>query len=132
MAYSRWTNSIWYSFWVYSEKKYKFPTEELKNNELFEICDFPSYYVNYGTIKHKGMEQILKEIKEFYSKEHKGQIFDGYSNNTFNYKETTFNPKNPTDEEIEELRGYLNKFVNDVDEHYKWSKFFYDEWLMHF
>lgn len=130
MAYSRWGNSIWYTFWLTSDMKYKLPTQKLKNEQLFEICDFPSYYVSYGSIKVKGIDVILSEIKEFYSEEHKGLIFDKFVDGKLTYKETVFEGKNNTDEEIEELKKYLQDFINDVDEYFKWKNFFYCEWYL--
>jgi hypothetical protein len=132
MAYSRWSNSIWYSFWVSTNLKYKLPTQKLKDEQLFEICDFPSYYVSYGSIKSEGIDEVLKKIKEFYSKDHNGSIFDKYVDGKLTYKETTFDAKNNTDEEIEELKDYLTQFINDVDKHFKWNNFFYYEWYLPF
>lgn len=131
MAYSRWGGSIWYCFWLASEKKYGFPTKDLKDKQLFEICDFPSYMVSYGTIKAKGIDGVVKEIEDFFSKTHNGQMFKGFSDDgEMTYGETTFEAKNPTTEELNELKGYLELFVKDVDEHFKWKNFFYYEWYL--
>ena len=59
-------------------------------------------------------------------------IFDKYVDGKLTYKETTFDAKNNTDEEIEELRDYLTQFINDVDKHFKWNNFFYYEWYLPF
>lgn len=130
MAYSRWGNSIWYTFWLATDRKYQFPTQKLKNEEKFEICDFPSFYVSYGSIKNKGIDNVLNDIKEYYSKEHSGRIFDKFIDGEIHFKDTIFEPKNPTDDEIQELRGYLEKFITDVDEHYKWINYFHYEWYL--
>jgi len=132
MAYSRWSNSIWYTFWVALDMKYKLPTQSLKDEQLFEICDFPSYYVSYGSIKLKGIDGVLKEVKTFYSQNHSGTIFDGFVDGKITYKETIFEAKNHSDEEIEELRDYLKEFIEDVDKHFKWKNFFYSEWYLEF
>ena len=130
MAYSRWGNSIWYTFWCYSYRDFKFPTQKLKNTEIFEICDFPSFLISYGDLKTKGIDVILKDVNDFYTKEHNGSIFDSFVNGKITFKDTTFDAKNPTPEEIEELRGYLTKFIDDVDDYYKWKNFFYFEWYL--
>ena len=132
MAYSRWSNSIWYTFWVASDMKYKLPTQDLKNEQLFEICDFPSYYVSYGSLKIKGIDNTLKEVRAFYSQNHPGMIFDGLVNGKITHKETIFEAKNHSDEEIEELRGYLKKFIGDVDNYFKFWNFMYCEWYLEF
>jgi hypothetical protein len=132
MAYSRWGNSVWYSFWVASDMKYKFPIQSLKDEQLFEICDFPSYYVSYGSLKLKGIDEVLKDIKAFYSQNHPGTIFDKFVDGKITYKETIFEAKNHSDEEIEELRNYLKEFIEDVDKHFKWKNFFYCEWYLEF
>jgi hypothetical protein len=65
MSYSRWSNSVWYTFWTAypgTKTEFKLPTKKLKDSQMFEICDFPSYYVTYGYIKKKGLDQILKYI----------------------------------------------------------------------
>lgn len=132
MAYSRWSSSIWYTFWVALDMKYKLPTQSLKDEQLFEICDFPSYYVSYGSLKLKGIDEVLKEVKTFYSQNHSGTIFDGFVDGKMTYKETIFGAKNHSDEEIDELRDYLKEFIEDVDKHFKWKNFFYSEWYLEF
>lgn len=130
MAYSRWGNSTWYTFWLYNNKKYILPTKKNKNEQIFEICDFPSFYINYGSIKLKGIEQTLNDVKEFYSKEHPGRIFDDFINGELKFKDTLYPPKNPTNDEIEELRGYLEKFIKDVDDYFNIWNFIYYEWYL--
>jgi hypothetical protein len=132
MSYSRWSNSVWYTFWVASDMKYKLPTQSLKNEQLFEICDFPSYYVSYGSLKIKGIDGVLKDIKDFYLKNHRGTIFDGVVDGKMTYKETIFEGKNYSDLEIEELRSYLGEFINDVNNYFKFWDFMYSEWFLEF
>jgi hypothetical protein len=132
MSYSRWGDSIWDTFWCVShDKKYQFPSQKLKNEERFEICDFPSYLVSYGTIKNKGIDVVLNEVKEYYSKEHHGRIFDGFVDGKIHYKDGVFDVKNPTYEQILELKGYLEEFIKDVDDWYKWKNYFYYEWYVY-
>jgi hypothetical protein len=104
MSYSRWSNSRWYTFWTcFSEqKRYKFPTKRLKGNQVFEICDDPSLFFTYKTITELGAESVLLEVR------------------------LTF--PDATDAELEELWGYMERFVRDVDERFKFVKFFKYEW----
>lgn len=109
MSYSRWSNSRWYTFWssIGSETtECKFPTKKLKRSQTFEICDLPSYFITYGDIEDKSMDQILKEVKE------------------------TFIDNNPpTLEELKELEGYLLRFKEDVDEYFTLGTFIkYELW----
>lgn len=130
MSYSRWSNSIWYTFWVYSGKTYKFklPKQKFKDEQILEICDFPSYLMSYGDIKSKGIDTIINDVKEYYSKEHPGRFFDGVIDGVITFKDGVYDPKNPSDEELNELKGYINEFVKDVDEHFTLWNFIKNEW----
>jgi peptide methionine sulfoxide reductase MsrA len=88
--------------------------------------------VSYGSIKIKGIDEILNDIRVFYSQNHPGTIFDKFVDGKITYKETIFEAKNHSDEEIEELRNYLKEFIEDVDKHFKWKNFFYCEWYLEF
>ena len=120
MSYSRWSNSVWYTFWTsFSEDtKFKLPTKRLKNNQYFEICDLQSYHVSYGEIDEIGIDNVIKEIKYYYSKSYNISIMG---------EETVFK-KDVTEEEWNELKGYLLAFVDDIDEHFQWNTFFKYEW----
>jgi len=110
MSYSRWSNSRWYTFWSStssSETKFKMPTKRLKRKQTFEICDIPGYYITYGDIEDMGIDEILKNVEEFYSKSHTDP---------------------PTPEELKELSEYILEFKNDVNKHFKLAKFIKFEW----
>ena len=69
MSYSRWGTSVWYTFWAATiDLSYKWPTNELKRSQVFEICDMPSFRLTYGELQDKGMYSVLEEIKVFYNK----------------------------------------------------------------
>jgi hypothetical protein len=108
MAYSRWNKySVWYTFWTATlsePTQFRLPTKKRKDNQYFEICDMPSYYVSYGELKQKGIKQVVKEIHAVYQK------------NNFPFSEYT------------NLRWYLIQFISDVDEHFEWKNFFLYEW----
>lgn len=114
MSYSRWSNSTWYTFWSATSPK----GFNKKPEQIFEICDLPSYNVTYKQIKDD-VDKTISNIKEFYSKEHEGEIFDGIKDGTFIYKPTIWPPKNPSDEELQELKEYMLQFTKDVDYHFK-------------
>jgi hypothetical protein len=118
MAYSRWGSSIWYTFWCASNRKNKLPTKKLKYGESFEICDFPSYIITYGDLKTKGLDSVLNDVKSFYSLKHTCNVFKGFVDGVMEFNPGETEPKNITFDDLEELRGYLNEFITDVDKHY--------------
>ena len=129
MAYSRFLTSTWYTFWSASDTitRYRFPTKKIKFSQTFDICDFPTYRVTYGEMVEKGISQVIVDVKEFYSKEHQGQIWEGGG-----YRPTVFKAKNPTEDELVELAGYMREFMKDVDNHYRAWDFFLYEWYYPF
>ena len=119
MSYSRWSNSVWYTFWSYSgNTEYKLPTKKLKNSQTFEICNLVSYCVTYGKLDDIGVDNVIKEIMLHYSKSYPITLMG---------KESVFE-EHYTEEEYEELKGYLLEFIADVDDHFKWKNFFRYEW----
>jgi hypothetical protein len=108
MAYSRWgKDSVWYTFWTATLSEpiqFRLPTKKRKDNQYFEICDMPSYYVSYGELKQKGIKQVVKEIQAVYQK------------TNFPFSEYT------------KLRWQLVRFMDDIDEHFEWKNFFLYEW----
>jgi hypothetical protein len=118
MSYSRWSYSTWYTFWsCYSPKGIN-----KKKEQVFEICDIPSYHVTYQQIVND-VDMVIAEVKEFYSKPHEGEIYNGIKDGKFTYVPHIWGPKDPTDEELEELKEYMLEFVKDMDEHFKWSNY---------
>ncbi len=115
MSYSRWGNSTWYTFWTSSSPDGFFRKKE----QIFEICDIPSYLVTYREIV-EDVDGVIARVKEAYSKPHEGSIFSGRNEETgkLEFEPCTWEAKNPSDEELEELKGYMLKFVEDVDEYY--------------
>ena len=109
MSYSRWSNSVWYTFWtsISEDTQFKLPTKRLKNNQVFEICDLQNYYISYRELDELGVDVVVDQVKKFYSKSN-------------------------SEEEFEELKGYLLAFMDDVDDHFKWKNFFKYEWYYPF
>lgn len=121
MAYSRKTDeSIWYVFWTATgpSNEFKLPTQKLKDQQLLCIHDTPSYLVTYGELK-KNFKRKVKEIEEFYFHDY---LIEGQA----------VPAKKPTFKQMCELRRHLLTFISDVDEHFKWKKFFRNEWYSPF
>jgi hypothetical protein len=129
MSYSRWSNSTWYTFWTaFSERtEYKFPTQKLKETQVFEICDFPSLHFTYKEIA-EGLDPVLEKVRETYSKPYEGNMLVSITNGKAEYEPTTYNAKSPTDDELMELTLYLLEFKRDVDHHFEPFNFFLYEW----
>jgi hypothetical protein len=132
MAYSRWSkDSIWYTYWsaVSIDSTYKWPTKELKYSQVFEICDTPSYRFTYGLLQSKGMYMIMRDIRKFYSSDHKQKFFIKLNENGQpEYEETIVGAKNPTSEQMLELLSYIREWERDVEEHFKFWTFIKYEW----
>ncbi len=109
MSYSRWGDSRWYTMWSSvgsMTMEYKLPTRKLKYSQTFQIVGAPTYYVTYGELKTKPIEQIIEEI----------------------IKACEADEVKATQEEINELKTYLIRFQKDVDDSFKWNNFFLYEW----
>ena len=132
MSYSRWGNSRWYTFWSSigsMDMEFRFPTKKLKDKQVFEICDIPSFFIVYDDITTKNIENILEEVKEFYSKSYEVNLltsFDENKNPIYTLQNTTVNI--PTKEELTELKTYLINFKEDIDNHFKFWNFMKFEW----
>jgi hypothetical protein len=113
MSYSRWSNSRWYTFWSANgaePTEYKWPTQKLKDGQVFEICDIPSYFITYGQLRDTSRSKVLHEIEELFAK-------DGIR---------------PTWDELNELQLYFARFIKDVDDHFRFWTFMKYEWYVPF
>ena len=113
MSYSRWSSSRWYTFWSAmgaESTEYRLPTQKLKEGQVFEICDIPSYHITYGDLKKRSRSAVLHEIEELYAKDY----------------------VRPTWEELMELQEYFSRFIKDVDDHFKLWNFMKYEWYYPF
>jgi hypothetical protein len=129
MSYSRWSTSVWYTFWAATtDLSYKWPTNELKRSQVFEICDMPSFRLTYGELQDKGMTSILEEINTFYNKDHSGNIFTGFIDGVSTYEPMNYVAKEPNILEMLELTEYIRRWEADVDEHFKFINFIKYEW----
>jgi len=134
MAYSRWSNSIWYTFWTSNcseECDYKLPTKKLKNNQYFEICDFGRIlYFSYKEI-NENVDSCIEKVVDKYSQEIEGQIWSGFNDDgSSTYKDVIYEPKTFSQEELDELKGYMLEFKKDVDDSFNLKEFFYMNWYV--
>jgi hypothetical protein len=115
MSYSRWGDSAWYTFWSATSPD----GPATKNDQVFEICDFPSFSITYQEIV-SDVDQVIARVKEFYDSPHEGSIFAGKNKETgkIEFEPCTWEAKNPSELELDELKGYLLEFVRDVDLEY--------------
>lgn len=129
MSYSRWSNSTWYTFWTaFSERtEYKLPTQKLKESQFFEICDTPILHFSYKEIV-EDIDAVLAKVKETYSKPYEGNMLVNIIDGKAIYEPTTFPAKNPTEDELHELKLYLLEFKADIDRHFEPFTFFLYEW----
>lgn len=112
MAYSRFGNSRWYTYW-YDEYRpgIKFPTRREKRRQMFMIHDFPTYIISYGELQDKGIGKIWDDIRLFYWTDTK-----------------EFKAKKPSESEMRELMTYIKDWERDVNEHFKLLNFIKYEW----
>ncbi len=89
MAYSRWTESRWHTFWCGS-------AGWKKNKEIFSVCGVAEF--EYAVVK-KNTAACAESCR---SKENEAVHFDGPA----------------TDQEIKELEGYMRTWLKEVDAHY--------------
>lgn len=133
-AYSRWSASVWYTYWsAYSpDCTYKLPTRKLQYDQVFTICGIPGYDVTYGDLVFKRMSGVLDEIKTFYSKPYTGNMLVDIIEGECIYEEKTIPGRTYTEEEMMELMRYLYEFIDDVDASFRFKTFFYENWWIPF
>ena len=137
MSYSRWSNSRWYTFWSAmgaAQTTYKWPTQELKDSQVFEICDMPSYYITYGELKRRSRSAVLHEIEEHFATnfEVPDYDYDEESGKLESKGIKVFEGTRPTWDELNELQLYFTRFIKDVDDHFKFWTFIKYEWYFPF
>ena len=129
MSYSRWSTSVWYTFWAATtDLRYKWPTNKLKRSQVFQICDMPSFHLTYGELQDKGMYSVLEEIKAFYNKDHSGDMFVGFVDGVATYEPMNYVAKEPNAKEMLELIEYIRRWEEDVDNDFKLRNFIKYEW----
>ena len=119
MSYSRWGTSRWYTFWSDSGKTNR------ANHQIFHICDLgPSLSFTYAQLK-SDIDDCILQVKEHYEQEHTGQILSEWKKGTEDppYADTTYGLNPATKAELQELKGYMMSFIEDVetDEEIVWD-----------
>jgi hypothetical protein len=131
MSYSRWSTSVWYTYWTcFSEDcKFKLPTARLKNNQVFEICDFrKNIFFTYKEIA-EDVDACIEQVVEYYSKPFEGKMLKSIDpDGEAAYEDVVHEPVIYSQAELEELRGYMLDFKQDIDEHFRLKQFFLLEW----
>jgi len=86
MSYSRWSNSVWYTYWLNAD-------HVNKNEEIFVICDFlGSVFIKYLNMKKIKvvMDKLSKKFKwasKKQLKELKGYILEFKKEVEYEYKD---------------------------------------------
>lgn len=99
MSYSRWGSSCWYTFWCCSDTT-------KKEDEIFDICGLTSF--TYGELTTKGLDECIKKIKCILTEEGK----------KLSESHTMFVAEKFSDDEYDELKIYMKRFIKDVDKEY--------------
>jgi len=96
MSYSRWSNSVWYTFWCSSGS-------DKRDEQLFSICGVTIF--TYADLK-QGLDICIDKIKniviEIKNKDNESSI------GIFEYSE----------DDYDELKVYMKRFIKDVEEEY--------------
>lgn len=96
MSFSRWGNSCWYTFWCASDAT-------KREDEVFSVCGIRDF--TYRDLVEDGLDVCIKELKK-------------------RIKEQNKDPKNKfgggkyTEQEYEELKGYMKVFIDEVKKQY--------------
>jgi hypothetical protein len=131
MSYSRWSNSIWYTFWTSASPQcdFRWPTKQLRDSQLFEICGIPSYTISYGEIIEKGIPVILREVHDYYNQTHACSLLDGWDEQRKPlYSPTTILAQSFTESELQELGEYIAQFASDVEHNFQYINFIKKYW----
>lgn len=131
MAYSRFTGSHWYTYWeVMDDSEFTFPTVKRKNSETFRIRNFPAVSFTYAELV-ADIDACLLHVGNFYSKPQEGSMLKFNDETGYVEPELITYPADPaTEEELQELKGYMQEFISDVDSHYEWRQYFRFEWWL--
>lgn len=115
MAYSRWTNSRWYTYWSSAS-----PSDHLnkKQWQKFVICDF--YKDLEFTYKQLSLDidKALNEACDYHSKSKTVKsVLADLADSDLEEK-----PLPVSQAERDELKGYMLQFLKDVDDEFEKKK----------
>jgi len=100
MSYSRWGGSCWYTFW--SSAGETDASKHIQDKQIFEICGTTSF--TYGELK-RDLEGCIDKLRQHIK-----------SKKDSRERQDMFVPSDVTEEELEELKGYMREFMKDVEE----------------
>lgn len=109
MSYSRWSNSLWYTYWSST-------SSNTINDQVFEICGVTSFtYKEIIDDIEKCLDRACELQKRVYDTPFGGPFdplnIDKLSETKYKINESLA----PTSEEREELKGYMIKFTDHVN-----------------
>ena len=103
MSFSRWSHSRWYTYWSGGE-------DNKRDNQIFQIC--ACCHFTYKELVDD-IEKCLVKVKEM-----EQRVYDSISEGPYGFTELPtykIEPSlEPSQEELEELRGYMNKFIERI------------------
>ena len=115
MSYSRWGSpGRWYCFWSAKTESKK------RDDQLFEICEIGrGHLFSYGEMK-KDLDKVLQEVKDNYALQTTCSMFkevpEGGTLVDATYEETVIEPAPVSNNELKELKTYMIRFIDDVEE----------------
>ena len=95
MSYSRWGSSAFYTYWLSSESKER-------NEQMFDICGFST--ISYQQILDLGIDGVIDMLKAKLDE----------INSRPDEDRPMFAPEGYTDDEWEELKIYIGRWVDDI------------------
>jgi len=104
MSYSRWHNSYWYTFWQYQEEP------EDRDTAIFSICCVVSFTAKELRDDIDACIEIVKGMVETKLEENPKDM------------EYEFDREDGVEPDYEELKGYMKRFLRDVDEEFPKEK----------
>lgn len=94
MSYSRWSCSEWYTYWSCPLDEEK----ETRDTAIFSVCMIADFTAKQ---LRDNMDQCIEDVKRIVEKEYKDPFEESH---------------------YTELRGYMERFLSDVDEEYMRDK----------
>ena len=116
MSYSRWSNSIWYTYWVATNTK-------IMDEEVFEICSVRS--LTYREIKNDidaAVKSVADKMRKSFIESNNADLeyLVDDSKSVKDLREYTFTALySPSEADIVELKGYMQEFLIDIEDEYR-------------
>lgn len=133
-VYSRWIGGSWFTLWstLSPSTTFKFKTEKLKNSQVFEICDIPSFKISYKDITDKGLDKVILDVNVHFNRIYTGnKLNEIYDKKLFPINKK-YGPQKFKKEEYDKLKEHMMEFVIDVNLEFQPKKFYYTNWMKPF